>query len=198
MRKLFMHYHKRGFTIIEVSLVLAIAGLILVMAFIALPALQRQSRDAKRKEDTMIFLQALKDYQQNNRGQLPQTNTVPYAGEDPDNSIIHIEQDGYKTWNTISSNAPWAKFYTQYLGDDFLNPDQEKYTFFIQQKLDNNTHGYDTILYELDTYGFSNRWTDFYIFLQATCENGKPKRSNNSRNVAIITLLETGTYCADM
>ncbi len=63
---------KRGFTIIEVSLVLAIAGLIFLMIFVALPALQRNSRDAQRKDDLMTYLEQLKKYQTNNRGNLPQ------------------------------------------------------------------------------------------------------------------------------
>ncbi|MBP9489769.1 hypothetical protein KBE88_03345, partial [Candidatus Saccharibacteria bacterium] len=40
-----------AFTIIEVVLVLAIAGLIFLMVFIALPALQRNQRDTQRKND---------------------------------------------------------------------------------------------------------------------------------------------------
>ena len=40
---------KGGFTIIEVVLVLAIAGLIFLMVFIALPALQRSQRDTERR-----------------------------------------------------------------------------------------------------------------------------------------------------
>ena len=47
---------KKGFTIIEVSLVLAIAGLIFLMIFIALPALRRTQRDSARREDMMSFL----------------------------------------------------------------------------------------------------------------------------------------------
>ena len=42
---------KKGFTIIEVVLVLAIAGLIFLMVFVALPALQRNQRDTQRKQD---------------------------------------------------------------------------------------------------------------------------------------------------
>ncbi len=40
---------EKGFTIIEVVLVLAIAALIFLMVFIALPALQRNQRDTARK-----------------------------------------------------------------------------------------------------------------------------------------------------
>ena len=42
---------KKGFTIIEVVLVLAIAGLIFLMVFVALPALQRSQRDTARRND---------------------------------------------------------------------------------------------------------------------------------------------------
>jgi prepilin-type N-terminal cleavage/methylation domain-containing protein len=39
--------NKKGFTIIEVVLVLAIAALIFLMVFSALPALQRNQRDTR-------------------------------------------------------------------------------------------------------------------------------------------------------
>ena len=42
---------KHGFTIIEVVLVLAVAGLIFVMVFVALPALQRAQRDNSRRDE---------------------------------------------------------------------------------------------------------------------------------------------------
>lgn len=62
---------KSGFTIIEVVLVLAIAGLIFIMVFAALPALQRNQRDTDRKNDVARVLAALQSYQSNNRGYLP-------------------------------------------------------------------------------------------------------------------------------
>lgn len=62
---------KKGFTIIEVVLVLAIAGLIFLMVFIALPALQRSQRNTRRRQDMARILSALNDYQANNNGQMP-------------------------------------------------------------------------------------------------------------------------------
>jgi prepilin-type N-terminal cleavage/methylation domain-containing protein len=62
---------EKGFTIIEVVLVLAIAGLIFLMVFIALPALQRSQRDTQRKNDLSRLNTALSSYQSNNRGALP-------------------------------------------------------------------------------------------------------------------------------
>jgi prepilin-type N-terminal cleavage/methylation domain-containing protein len=67
---------QKGFTIIEVVLVLAIAGLIFLMVFIALPALQRSQRDTQRKDDLSRFTTALQNYSTNNRGNLPLPSTA--------------------------------------------------------------------------------------------------------------------------
>jgi len=66
-----MTKNKKGFTIIEVVLVLAIAGLIFLMVFIALPALQRSQRNTQREDDLSRFLTAANDYQSNNSGKTP-------------------------------------------------------------------------------------------------------------------------------
>ena len=62
-----MNKHK-GFTIIEVVLVLAIAGLIFMMVFITLPALQRNQRDAQRRNDMNAMIDAFQRCSANNRG----------------------------------------------------------------------------------------------------------------------------------
>ena len=69
---------EKGFTIIEVVLVLAIAGLIFLMVFIALPALQRGQRDTQRKQDLSRAQTKVNDYQSNNRNSLP-TNWGDFA-----------------------------------------------------------------------------------------------------------------------
>lgn len=60
-----------GFTIIEVVLVLAIAGLIFLMVFIALPTLQRNTRDTQRKTDLSRVKTALQNYSSSNKGSIP-------------------------------------------------------------------------------------------------------------------------------
>jgi prepilin-type N-terminal cleavage/methylation domain-containing protein len=78
---------EKGFTIIEVVLVLAIAGLIFLMVFIALPALQRSQRDTQRKNDMSRLETAVTNYSSNNRGSLPSnwnsfvTNYLTTAGD---------------------------------------------------------------------------------------------------------------------
>lgn len=65
-----------GFTIIEVVLVLAIAGLIFLMVFIALPALQRNQRDTQRRDDASTFVSQLTSYSTNFKGKLPAAANV--------------------------------------------------------------------------------------------------------------------------
>ena len=65
-----------GFTIIEVVLVLAIAGLIFLMVFIALPALQRSQRDTARKSDVGAVASGVASYTGNNTGAFPDTTSL--------------------------------------------------------------------------------------------------------------------------
>lgn len=64
----------KGFTIIEVMIVLAIAGLIMLIVFLAVPTLQRTSRNTQRKDDAAAALQAVNEYLTNNGGTLPGAN----------------------------------------------------------------------------------------------------------------------------
>ena len=63
--------NKDGFTIIEVVLVLAIAGLIFLMVFIALPALQRSQRDGAKRSEVGTVLSSIHSYMSNNRNNIP-------------------------------------------------------------------------------------------------------------------------------
>lgn len=60
-----------GFTIIEVMIVLAIAGLILLIVFLAVPALQRNSRNTQRKNDAGHVASLISEYESNNSGSNP-------------------------------------------------------------------------------------------------------------------------------
>lgn len=65
-----------GFTIIEVVLVLAIAGLIFLMVFIALPSLQRGQRDTQRKNDLSRINTQLTSYSNSARGKVPNSGNL--------------------------------------------------------------------------------------------------------------------------
>lgn len=73
---------EKGFTIIEVVLVLAIAALIFLMVFIALPALQRSQRDTARKADVSSVASGVTSFTSNNRGAFPTTGTIASYAKD--------------------------------------------------------------------------------------------------------------------
>ncbi len=63
--------HPGGFTVIEVLIVLAVAGVILVVVFLAVPALQRGQRNAARKADVRNIAAAVNFFMANNGGRIP-------------------------------------------------------------------------------------------------------------------------------
>lgn len=63
--------NEKGFTIIEVVLVLAIAGLIFLMVFIALPALQRSQRNTQRTQDLNRISTQVTNYMSSSRQAAP-------------------------------------------------------------------------------------------------------------------------------
>jgi prepilin-type N-terminal cleavage/methylation domain-containing protein len=93
---------EKGFTIIEVVLVLAIAGLIFLMVFIALPALQRSQRDTQRQQDMSRAQTAIQNYQSTNRGQIPTTDAQ---------------------WDALANS------YLRAGGDQFTDPSGKEYVF---------------------------------------------------------------------
>jgi prepilin-type N-terminal cleavage/methylation domain-containing protein len=70
MKNVYKQKREQGFTIIEVLIVLAIAGLILLIVFLAVPALQRNSRNTQRKNDVSVILGGMSEFASNNNGGL--------------------------------------------------------------------------------------------------------------------------------
>ena len=67
---------EKGFTIIEVMIVLAIAGLILLIVFLAVPALQRNGRNTTKRSDVSKALGAVGEFVTNNNGKVPVTADI--------------------------------------------------------------------------------------------------------------------------
>jgi len=67
--------NNKGFTIIEVLIVLAIAGLIMLVVLLAVPGLQRTQANSAAKTDATHIAAAITSYTANNNGVLP-TNTT--------------------------------------------------------------------------------------------------------------------------
>jgi len=71
--------NKKGFTIIETMIVLAIAGLIMLIVFLAVPALQRSARNTQRKNDAGNIASGISTWISNNNGSVPGEETGTYS-----------------------------------------------------------------------------------------------------------------------
>jgi len=100
---------EKGFTIIEVVLVLAIAGLIFLMVFIAVPAMNRSQRDTQRRNDLSRLETALNSYQTNNRRAIPTTQA---------------------DWNDFKNH------YVTTSGDTFIDPSGTEYILDVDGTID--------------------------------------------------------------
>ncbi|MBQ3292848.1 type II secretion system protein [Candidatus Saccharibacteria bacterium] len=162
---------KKGFTIIEVVLVLAIAGLIFLMVFIAFPALQRGQKDTQRRDDMARFASQLSQYQANNYGKIP--NTGVDAGEEVD---------------------AWNEFIDDYLrtqGDTFADPSGEDYTVVDFTVCTTADGGCPQKSDESDT---ANAY--IHVYTNATCSGENPYYKQGNKYVAFTYKLESaGTYC---
>ena len=184
--------HKSGFTIIEVVLVLAIAGLIFLMVFVALPALQRSQRDTQRRDDMARVATAIDQYKTNNSGKLPDTKTCNASkstatADAPDGSAGHIKPNDTNTYK----NNTACRFIASYMNstsseeNTFTDPDGWFYGMDISDQGSTPT--------EISTLDHK-----VYIKKYAKCDGEKAARSENSRDYAILYKLEgTGTYCSD-
>lgn len=73
-----------GFTIIEVLIVLAIAGLILLVVFLAVPALQRNSRNTQYRNEASRLLSAYSEVSSNAGGSVLAASVSTTANSDAD------------------------------------------------------------------------------------------------------------------
>lgn len=188
---------KKGFTIIEVVLVLAIAGLIFTMVFVALPALQRSQRDNARRDDMLSFISNVKKYQMNNRGALPSFG-------DGKNWVIWDQIKDVASIKTTS--ASWEGFYKGYLGESFRDPDGENYKLVTMKCGDNVSVDGNCAESWLNNNFYNKSFPNQYaiaVIGQSKCGTKSDGTvtavgSSNPRNVSVLYRLESaGIYCAN-
>ena len=191
-----MPQKKKGFTIIEVVLVLAIAGLIFLMVFIALPALQRSQRNAQRKNDLSRFMTAVEQYRANNHNQLPPFQVARYDTSTGNKMLIShsfVQRYIIAGGDTSQFQDPNGENYAFYLGDMCAaecNP-CNKGTHCKTMALD---YGFES---NYDTHTESH---DIYVISYAKCsaDEGYVDYSSGRNDIAMIMILEGDSYaCVD-
>ncbi len=116
MLKNLLRKRQRGFTIIEVMIVLAIAGLILVVVLVAVPQLYRNQRDTARRDVLARVSTELLAFASNNNGVMPFA-TIPSAGD-----IVQFKNN-YITGKVDAKNPSTGNPYTiEYAPNDTADP----------------------------------------------------------------------------
>ncbi len=181
---------KRGFTIIEVVLVLAIAGLIFLMVFIALPALQRGQRNTQRKNDINRVMTAIDNYRANNSNKLP-------FGYDTSKRVSFFDENFVSRY--IDGGVSGSLGSLSCSGDcsQFSDPNGELYGFYLW----NSGKSYSAGTKEgAGNNDIKAKETDIWVFRGAKCdsEEGVAVGTGVSGNFALIYKLEGGAYyCVD-
>jgi prepilin-type N-terminal cleavage/methylation domain-containing protein len=111
MKNLLKTKRAEGFTIIEVMIVLAIAGLIMVIVFIAVPQLQRSQRDNARQNIANRVKAEIEAYAGNNQGQYPFGGALALP--------VDVNQNGTPCGPTVT--GCWASFVTNYVAGGKVN-----------------------------------------------------------------------------
>lgn len=180
-----------GFTIIEVVLVLAIAGLIFMMVFIALPNLQRAQRDTQRRNALGEMAAQIQQYQTNNNGRLPgyKGTSTPLQSVDENDAAAALTAMCTSTDATMRETKAAECFVKNYMNssDDtgqnkFVDPDGWTYGLTIEKFTNQTPTGIDS------TSGSRNHM--IYMYIGASCDGETVVKSNNSRNYALWYKLE--------
>ena len=197
----------RGFTIVEVVLVLAVAGLIFGMVFVAFPALRASAKDTDRRADVLEFIGNLKKFQTNNsRGALPgsadenkKLTKNGYLAIISGTSAVSArsQSEAEKKKNDLA----WLGFYRDYFNQDFQDPDGVPYNLAVMlckqtsigQQCDQNVG--PTPLKLLYNNSFADNKYTIRIVESAVCSGDKAVLSANQRRVAVLYKLERGIYC---
>jgi prepilin-type N-terminal cleavage/methylation domain-containing protein len=93
-----------GFTIIEVLIVLAIAGLIMVVVFLAVPALQRSSRNNALSTSVNNVFTGVNNFVANNNGTLPAAS----AAAAPASGVVTIQGVAGSNTETVKVDSSIA------------------------------------------------------------------------------------------
>lgn len=174
-----------GFTIIEVMIVLAIAGLIMVIVFLAVPQLQRNQRDNARQSIVNRLKAEIENYASNNQGRYPFGPTL--------SSSWGTE---CKNMGSKGTTGACADFYSRYISGTGSTP---------LVNTNDPTTGDPTVVQISSSAGLPS-WSVGHVWVsvgnQCNGENlqaGTGGVGSNSRRYAIITALDkTDTwYCVD-
>lgn len=182
-----------GFTLVEVALTLGIGGLILSLVFLALPGALANARDGERRDDVLITVRKLKEFQaNNNRGALP-TDTIGGG------AALAITGSGVVFGPTTGTT--WKDFYASFFDDNYRDPRGTLYNWKIVKceaasGVGNTCANAKLTAFMNSTFEASD-FTMFFV-IGSSCNGDTAVSTPNSRMVSVLYRLErAGTYCVN-
>jgi prepilin-type N-terminal cleavage/methylation domain-containing protein len=103
--------NQSGFTIVEIMIVMAIIGMMLLAMLLVVPSLRRNARNKQRRDDVGSVISAINEYSTNNSGNLP-TAANQFSGE-AKLSFYSASDIDYST--TAVTSAPGTDVNTLYV-----------------------------------------------------------------------------------
>ena len=180
-----------GFTMIEAILVLAIGGLIFSLVFLALPGVFANARDGERRDDVLLTVNKLKNFQaNNNRGALP-TDKITTSG-------LYINGSGITFGAT--TGVTWADFYKGFFDDSYTDPQGTRYNWQVVncESSGTGTECKNSKLTNFMSSAFDKNNFTMYFVVGATCNGDTAISTPNTRMVSVLYKLERGgTYCVN-
>jgi prepilin-type N-terminal cleavage/methylation domain-containing protein len=162
-----------GFTIIEVALVLAIAGLIFLVVFLAVPALQRNQRDDARKRDVSNVVESVTNYVANSN-KIPDAGDVwpaPATGTAPPLTAYISNLSGNVDYVSVVATLPTAAFSTS------------------------------QVTTAATAAGTAPRVNQVIVYTKAQCDGNTGVKAGSTRMAAVVVQIEAGGagkyYCQD-
>jgi prepilin-type N-terminal cleavage/methylation domain-containing protein len=173
--------HRRGgFTIIEVMIVLAIAGLILLIVFLAVPALQRNSRNYQRKVAVNAAWSAMHEYY-NLHGHYPVTDTSVCSSVPECSTFV----------TNLSTDSQLSGFTVKYVD----NGEDHYYPYSSSGTITSSRHNWLVIFpahrCQRDTSGHPPGDANYPVFTFGPADN-------DYKRFSVYMILERGySYCID-
>ncbi len=138
---------QKGFTLVEIIMVLGIASLITAAVFIAVSGAQRSARDTTRRADTQKLATAIEQWSANNNGVLPGTTGDQFDPLKPGN-LFELGYLNAEKFKDPKSGVQYPVRYsasptcTTNTGDMFYTPDSSNDSYTLTTCLEAGKYTY--------------------------------------------------------
>lgn len=178
-----------GFTMIEAILAIGIGGAVLAMIFMVLPGVFANARDGQRRDDVLLTVNRLKNFQaNNNRGALPKGATTGNGLYISGDSIVYGPTSG----------VAWMDFYQSFFDESYTDPSGDRYNWKIIDCGTSSAGAACPNATSLMENTFANNNFTMYFMVGATCNGDTAVATPNNRMVSVLYRLEQSeVYCVN-